>query len=173
MWWVRSGLARYYHSNEVSVPVLNPLAHWAGAKSLIKFGASIRYDDPALLRLARGRSWPVVPRLVYRATRRSPTRIWSWLMPTIWPTVASRASSPCASVRPNTDPNGGEWAEITVPVRRWSIETQREGIFGWPPEQKVPSSNLGSRTVLSRELRPASKDYLRKSCNSCGGETGR
>jgi len=79
----RSGLARYYHSNEVSVPVLNPLAHWAGAKSLIKFGASIRRDDPALLRLARGRSWPVVQRWVYRATRRSPTRIWSWLMPTI------------------------------------------------------------------------------------------
>ena len=75
--------------------------------------------------------------------------------------------------RPNTDPNGGEWAEISVPVRRWSIETQRERIFGWPPEQKVPSSNLGSRTVLSRELRPASKGYLRKSCNSCGGETGR
>ena len=46
--------------------------------------------------------------------------------------------------------NGGERAEISVPVRRWSIETQRDGIFGWPPEQKVPSSNLGSRTVLSQ-----------------------
>lgn len=66
-----------------------------------------------------------------------------------------------------------KWGRMGVPVRRWSIETQREGIFGWPPEQKVPSSNLGSRTVLSRELRPASKGYLRKSCNSCGGETGR
>lgn len=118
---------------------LGPLAHWAGANSLIKFGASIRHDDPALVRLARGRSWPVVvPKLVYRATRRSLTRIWSWLMRTIWPTVASRASSPRASVRPNTHPNGGEWAEISVPVRHWSIEAQREGIFGWRGSKKSP-----------------------------------
>jgi hypothetical protein len=46
--------------NEVSVPVLNPLAHWAGA-SLIKFGASIRHDDPALVRLARGQPWRLFP----------------------------------------------------------------------------------------------------------------
>ena len=90
----------------------------------------------------------------------------------IWPTVATRASSARASARPNTYPNGGEWAEISVSVRRWSIETQREGHLrlaagakGFQFESGRPYRSLSS---IAAGLKMATSA---KSCNSCRGET--